>query len=215
MLKSKDNAINARIQKNFTDDSVIINAGSLVFDNKWIDYSGTFFNVKSYLRGLITDQRLRFFTNINYAAYLVIGIDVNGSLTVLEGTQVPYTTLKSVPIPPIFDIIPLVGVVVIQDGSSNLIDGIKPLNENNVIFYSGMGNVLDKNQIGQKGVDSNIKGETGIPGETGLIGFPGLTGPIGDMGTTGYDGLGITGQDGAQGITGINWDIQVLFNMMI
>lgn len=215
MLKAKSSTINARIQKNFTDDSVIINAGSLVYDNKWIDYKGTFFNVKEYLRGLITDQRVRFFKNVNYAVYLMLGIDVNGSLTVIEGTQVLYTTLKSVPIPSFFNMIPLVGVVIIQDGSSNLIDGIKPLNENNVIFYSGMGNVIDKNQIGQKGLDSLIQGETGLYGDTGLDGYPGLTGPIGNIGTPGYDGLGITGQTGAQGMTGINWDIQILFNTLM
>lgn len=215
MLRTRNNTIGARVQKNYTDDSVIISPGSLIFDNKWIDYNGSFFNVKEYLRSLITDQRVRFFKNINYAAYLMVGIDATGSLAVTEGEQIQYTTLKSVPVPRVFDMIPLVGIVVIQDGSTNLIDGIKPLNENNVIFYSGMGNVLDKNLIGQAGLDSNILGETGIPGETGLIGDMGITGPIGDMGNTGYAGLGVTGFQGAQGMTGINWDVQVLFNILL
>lgn len=214
MLRTRNNTIGARVQKNYTDDSVIISPGSLIYDNKWIDYGGSFFNVKEYLRSLITNQRIRFFKNINYATYLMIGIDATGSLAVTEGEQVLYITLKSVPIPRVFDMIPLVGIVVIQDGSTNLIDGIKPLNDNNVIFYSGMGNVLDKNIVGQAGFDSNILGETGIPGETGLIGDVGITGPIGGRGITGYAGLGVTGYQGAQGMTGINWDVQVLFNIL-
>jgi hypothetical protein len=213
MLKSKDSSVNARIQKNITEDSVILNAGSLIYDNKWVDYSGTVFNVKSYLRGLITDQRLRFFTNTNYAAYLLLGIDINGSLSVIEGTQILYTSKGSVPVPLVYDIIPLVGIVVVQDGSTNLIDGIKPLNENYVVFYSGMGNVLEKNLVGQIGLDSVIRGDTGVCGETGFSGVSGLTGAVGDIGITGDLGLGITGPQGAQGMTGINWDVQVKFDV--
>ena len=214
MLKSKDNAINARIQKNFTDDAVVLYSGSLVIDNRWVDYTGTFFNVKDYLRGTITDQRLRFFKYANYACYLVLGIDVNGSLSVSEGTQVPFTTLESVPVPAVYAVVPMVGIIVIQDSSSNLIDGIKPLNENNVVFYSGMGNVLDKNRKGIVGENSLIIGETGSTGDTGYIGYPGVTGLVGDMGTIGADGLGVTGPDGDQGMTGINWDIQVVFDTL-
>lgn len=215
MLKSKSNVVNARVQKNFTDYSVIINAGSLVIENKWIDYSGTFFNVQDYLRSTITTQRVRFFNNANYACYLVVGIDVNGSLSVIEGAQALFTTLESVPRPPTFNIVPLVGIIVIQDGSSNLIDGIKPLDESNVVFYSGMGNVLNKNLVGPEGLDSLIIGETGVQGETGFQGLPGLTGPIGDMGITGEDGLGVTGLDGPQGMTGLNWDVQVIFDVLL
>lgn len=215
MFKSKDNTVSARVQKNFTDDSVIINSGSFVIDNKWVDYTGTFFNVKDYLRNTITAQRVRFFNYANYAVYLVLGVDVNGSLTVVEGTQVKYTTLDSVPVPSIFDVIPIVGIVIIQDGSTNLIDGIKPLAENNVIFYSGMGNVLDKNLVGLVGVDSMILGATGASGETGNQGVAGLIGAVGEKGSTGADGLGITGPVGDQGMTGINWDIQVIFDVLL
>jgi hypothetical protein len=215
MLKSKNNVVNARVQKNFTDYSVIINSGSLVIENKWTDYSGTFFNVQQYLRSVITTQRVRFFNYTKYACYLVVGIDVNGALSVIEGTQTLFTTLESVPRPATFNIVPLVGIIAIQDGSSNLIDGIKPLNESNVIFYSGMGNVLDKNLVGPVGVDSLIAGETGIQGETGFQGLSGLTGPVGDIGITGDDGLGITGLDGPQGMTGLNWDVQVMFDVLL
>jgi hypothetical protein len=215
MLKSKDNTVNARIQKNYADDSVIINSGSLVIDNKWVDYTGTFFNVKGHLRSLINAQRTRFFNYANYAAYLMIGIDITGSLTVVEGTQVPFTTLKSVPMPLDFNIVPLVGIVVIQDGSINLIDGIKPLNDNSVIFYSGMGNILDKNIVGQRGYDSLINGETGAQGETGLRGVPGLIGSKGNIGDIGYDGIGVTGPIGDQGMTGINWDIHIKFDTLM
>jgi hypothetical protein len=214
MLKSKNTVVTAKVQKNFTDYSVIINAGSLVIENKWIDYSGTFFNVQQYLRNAITTQRVRFFNYAGYACYLVVGIDVNGALSVIEGTQALFTTSESVPRPAIFNIVPLVGIIVIQDGSSNLIDGIKPLDESNVIFYSGMGNVLDKNLVGPEGVNSLITGETGTQGETGFQGLPGLTGPIGDMGITGDDGLGITGLIGPQGMTGLNWDVQVMFDVL-
>lgn len=135
MLNQKNNTLNVRVQRNTADDTVIIDAGSLVVDNNWIDFKGVLFNVQQYLRNAVTGQRIRFFKDVNYAIYLVLGIDTTGSLTVTEGTQVPYTTLSSVPIPPVFDSVPIAGIVVIQDGTTNLTDAIKPVNDNNVIFY--------------------------------------------------------------------------------
>jgi hypothetical protein len=215
MLSPKDNTFNARVQRNTADDTVIIDAGSLVVDNNWIDYTGVLFNIKEYLRSTITDQRLKFFNNINYAVYLVLAIDVTGSLQVIEGTQVYYTTLDSVPIPPVFEAVPVVGIVLIQDGTTNVIDGIKPVGDNNVIFYSGMGNVLDKNIKGVVGVSSQLLGDTGLQGKTGIIGIDGLTGIRGFSGDTGTAGYGVTGLQGPQGLTGINWDIEVLFNILL
>ena len=215
MLNQKNNTLNVRVQRNTADDTVIIDAGSLVVDNNWIDFKGVLFNVQQYLRNAVTGQRIRFFKDVNYAIYLVLGIDTTGSLTVTEGTQVPYTTLSSVPIPPVFDSVPIAGIVVIQDGTTNLTDAIKPVNDNNVIFYSGMGNTFDKNQKGVAGTDSNVLGDTGTVGETGFVGVNGLTGLPGEIGITGLIGFGTTGLQGAQGLTGINWDIEILFNVLL
>ena len=167
------------------------------------------------MRNTINNQRARFFTDVNYAVYLVLGIDVTGALNVIEGEQVPYTTLSSVPIPSAFDMAPIAGIVVIQDGSTNLIDGIKPISDNNVLFYSGMGNVVDKNKKGEAGLDSNVLGATGLLGETGFIGSDGITGKQGLIGITGPIGFGVTGAQGSQGLTGINWDIEILFNVLM
>lgn len=215
MLNNKNNTFNVRVQNNATDDMIVVDAGSLVIDNKWIDFKGILFNIQQYLRDAVTGNRIRFFTNVNYAEYLVLGIDVTGALVVLEGTQVPYTTLASVPIPPVFNMVPIAGVVVIQDGSTNLIDGIKPITNSNVIFYSGMGNTLDKNQRGVVGVYSELTGDTGPCGETGYPGIDGDTGLQGDIGDTGQIGFGITGLQGPQGMTGINWDIDVVFDILL
>lgn len=215
MLNTKNNTLNVRVQKNTTDDTVIIDVGSLVVDNSWIDFKGLLFNVQQYLRNAVTGQRIRFFTDVNYAAYLVLGIDVTGALTVTEGAQVPYTTLSSVPIPPVFNSVPIAGIVVIQDGTTNLTDAIKPISDSNVLFYSGMGNTFDKNQKGIAGLDSNILGDTGVVGETGFVGVDGLTGLPGEIGITGLIGFGITGSQGPQGLTGINWDIEIPFNILL
>jgi hypothetical protein len=215
MLNTKNNTFNVRIQSNIADYTVVIDSGSLVIDNKWIDFKGVLFNIKQYLRNAVTGSRVRFFTNVNYAGYLVLGIDVTGALIVLEGAQVSYTTLASVPIPPVFSMVPIAGIVVIQDGSNNLIDGINPITDSNVIFYSGMGNTLDKNQKGIMGFDSNILGDTGLCGQTGYPGLDGDTGLQGLPGIVGPVGFGFTGLQGSQGLTGINWDIAVGFNILL
>jgi hypothetical protein len=215
MLKQKDNTIGVKVQQSITDSSVVISSGSLVFDNKWIDYPGTIFNVQDYINAQIDAGRTRFFINRKYAVCLVVGVSSGGEIIVLEGAQALYTTLASVPIPPTFSVIPLVGIVLIQDGTSDMNLGFKPLKDNNIIFYSGMGNVIDKNLKGIEGVDSSIQGETGVQGETGLIGIDGITGLVGFKGDTGLIGFGVTGFQGAQGMTGINWDIQILFNYIL
>jgi hypothetical protein len=214
MLKTKNNTVRANVQQNITDTSVVISSGSLVFDNKWIDYPGTVFNVQDYINSQISAGRTRFFNGLNYAVCLIVGVGITGEITVVEGAQVLYTTLASVPVPPTFSIIPLIGIVLIQDGTSDVNAGVKPLKNNNVIYFSGMGNVIDKNIKGTDGA-TGLLGVLGSSGETGLIGEDGITGLNGIMGTTGPMGFGIIGAQGAQGMTGINWDIHILFDHLI
>lgn len=212
MLKPKQNTFNAKIQKNIDKGTVIIDAGSIVFDNQWISYQGMIFKVNEYIENVLDNtNRQRFFTNKNYAAQIIIGIDKSGSIKYKEGTQVLYSSKKSVPIPPTFETVPLVSILLIQDGSSDMNYGYKPLNETNVTFFSGSGNVLDKNQ---KGDNSNIRGITGIDGDKGSTGLKGLDGDRGDQGLQGIigaQGMAPTGISGVQGMTGINWAIHIPF----
>jgi hypothetical protein len=215
MFKQSSSTVIAKVQPSITDSTVVISAGSYVFDNNWIDFSGTVFNVTDYINSKIGPNRKGFFNGRGDALCIIVGLNSNGELEVEEGTQVVFTTAASVPIPSTFTFIPLVGIILIQDGTADMIGGLKPLKDNNVIFYSGTGNVIDKNLKGIVGVDSNIQGFTGLQGETGLIGIDGLQGPTGYFGITGRTGYGITGLQGLQGMTGINWDIQILFDHLV
>jgi hypothetical protein len=211
MLKSKKNTVKARTNKAITNGTVIIKAGSFVYENNWINFKGIVFNVDNYITNALVPPRTRFFNNRNYAFYLIIGLDKNGELTYLEGNQVEFTSIKSIPIPNTYKIIPLVGIILIQDGSRNLNNGYKPLNDSNVIFFSGAGNVLDKNQKGPQGTDSSMYGSTGLMGLTGIEGSQGFKG---DLGHTGMKGPSIPGDQGAtgfKGMTGINWNIHIPF----
>ncbi len=215
MVKKNINTIVAKTQPSINPTSVVISAGSFVYDNNWIDFKGIVFDVQTYINSQIGSNRKTFFNGRGYALCLIVGIDSTGAITTEEGPQVIFNTAASVPVPPNFSFIPLVGIILIQDGTADMIGGVKPLNDTNVIFYSGMGNVLDKNLIGIDGVDSDLQGFTGLQGQIGLVGVTGLVGCTGSMGVTGLIGYGITGLQGPKGMTGINWDIQILFNFLV
>lgn len=215
MLKSKKNTINASVKPTISKGTVRINAGFFVFDNNWINFRGKLFKLDEYIGRVLSPPRTRFFNDRNYAFYLVIGLDKNGELTYLEGNQVKFSSIKSVPVPSVIDVIPLVGLIVIQDGSRDLNFGYKPLNDSNVIFFSGAGNVLDKDQKGIQGEANNSYGFTGLMGETGIVGEQGVKGSMGQTGITGPTIYGDRGETGTKGMTGINWNIHIPFESFL
>jgi hypothetical protein len=211
MLKSNEDKIKSSTAPNFSEDSVRIQAGSFVYDNKWINFSGTVFRVTDYITSVVRGSRTRFFKDRNYAVYLLIGVDPIKGLRVAEGRHVPYTTLQAVPIPTSYDFLPLVGVVLVQNGTQDLNYGYSPIKDRNIQSLSGYGNVVDKDLKGDVGDDSLVYGDTGLIGATGLEGVTGLSGTDG---ATGYRGITLDplqGATGLGGMTGINWGIHIPF----
>lgn len=211
MLKSKDDKITAKTTPDFSSDSINIQAGSVIIDNKWVSYKGTIIKIRDYISSVVRGSRTRFFKDRGYAVYLMIGLDPEEGIKIAEGRHVKFSTLKAVPLPENFSFLPLIGVVLVQDGSRDLVNGFKPVNQENIFFFSGSGNVLDKNLKGVTGDDSLVYGETGLFGYTGL---EGLEGDEGKIGLTGYPGpteAADRGHTGAHGATGINWNIHIPF----
>lgn len=215
MIKSKSEKISAEAIPVLSDDSIRINAGSFVINNAWISFSGSVFKVIDYINSVVVGNRTRFFKDRNHAVYLLICLDPNEGITVIEGKHVPFTTLQAVPAPEIFSALPLIGVILVQDGSRDITYGFKPVSNENLVFFSGSGNIVDKNLKGIQGDDSLIYGETGLIGETGLHGIRGLTGLIGITGHQGITPEGRLGETGLVGMTGINWDIDIPFEVLI
>lgn len=211
MIRPKTTIIDAKATPLIADNTVRIRATSFVYENNWINFEGLLFNVTDYITNAVISPRTRFFTNRNYAVCLIVGLTKDGEVTVLEGPQVDYTKQTVVPFPDTFNIIPMVGVILVQDGTTDMINGFKPLNETNVTFFSGTGNVIDKNKPGDSGPDSDDAGHTGIQGLTGSIGVSGVTGHVGATGPKGRMVVGDAGDTGPNGMTGINWTIHVPF----
>jgi hypothetical protein len=215
MLKPKSEKISAGSIPILSDDAVRINAGSFIIDNSWISFSGAIFRVKDYITSVVVGNRTRFFKDRNYAVYLLICLDPNNGITVFEGNHVLFTTISAVPPPKIFSALPLIGLVLIQDGTIDIISGHKPIKDENIIFFSGTGNIADKNLKGIVGEDSKIFGETGMQGTTGLRGFRGYLGYIGVTGSSGPTVNARPGEMGLKGMTGINWDINIPFDVLV
>lgn len=215
MLKSKSEKICAGATPLLSKDSIRINSGSFIIDNVWISFIGTIFKVTDYISSVVVGNRTRFFKDRNYAVYLLICLDPNNGITVVEGKHVLFTTLKAVPSPESFSALPLIGLILIQDGTRDLVTGFKPVKDENLIYFSATGNIVDKNLKGISGEDSTIYGETGKRGETGIDGNQGAGGY---QGVTGYIGptIGlISGEPGLKGMTGINWDIYIPFEVLV
>lgn len=214
MLKPKSDKISACSIPTYSDDSIRIKAGSFVIDNIWISFNGVIIKIKNYISEIVVGERTRFFKDRNYAVYLLICLDINEGIKIIEGKHVKFTTLKAVPPPESFNSLPLIGLILIQDGTRDLINGFKPISDENIIYFSGMGNILDKDFKGIPG-DNSI-----VSGETGFIGYTGIDGSIGDIGETGNQGeIGITplspiGDGGLNGMTGINWNVHVPFDIL-
>ena len=212
MIKPNSDVFRVKTQKNIDTGTIVIDAGSVVIDNKWISYQGTTFSAQSYINSVVDGTtRVRFFKKRIYALKLMFGIDRSGSIQVVEGAQILYTTKSSVPAPVSYDIVPIATVLMVQDGSSDMVSGYKPLDNSNVTFFSGTGNVVQKNKKGIDGTVQGITGPQGLQGLTGIVGLRGLTGLRGEQGETGVIGQGITGPQGEQGSTGINWSVHIPF----
>lgn len=214
MITLKKDKIIAKPLIELSEDSIRLNSGYLIVDNNFLSLKGFTFKFKEFISNSLTGDRTRFFKNRNYAVCLLICIDSVYGISVKEGLQVPFMSISSVPLPE-YENIPLLGVVLIQDGTSDLNFGIKPLKEENLIFFSSIGNIMDKNKKGEKGENSIVIGETGIQGVTGIQGLAGVTGVQGITGVQGPALRYVQGCTGLQGMTGINWDIYIPFDVLI
>jgi hypothetical protein len=215
MIKSKKEKINAGSIPVISSDSIRINPGSFVIDNTWLSFSGTVFKIKSYIKNVVVGNRTRFFKDRGYAVYLLICIDINDGIKIIEGTHVKFNTLGSVPPPQTYDALPLIGLILVQDGTRDVVNGFKPISDKNIIYFSGTGNIINKDLKGVTGCDNPHSGETGIIGDTGIGGETGFQGETGIIGVTGLIPTATQGMDGYQGITGMYWDIHVPLETLI
>jgi hypothetical protein len=209
MLKKRSGQVMASVTPNYSDESVRIESGSVVIENSWVNYDSVLFKLTDYISSMVKPPRTRFFQNRSFAVYLMVGLDIDEGIKVVEGRQVPFTTVGSVPRPVSYKIVPLVGVIAIQDGSNDLNNGYLPLKDEYIEFFNGSGNIVNRNLKGITGVDSNVVGATGAGGFTGLFGLPGSSGWVGRQGDTGLQPPAPRGETGIQGMTGINWQIHV------
>jgi hypothetical protein len=211
MMQSNEDKIRAGTNPNFSDDTVRIKAGSFVIENKWINFNGTLFKITEYIDSVLRGSRTRFFKDRSYAVYIMVGLDPSQGIRSVEGTHVPFTTIQAVPPPEEYSFLPLVGIVLVQDGTRDLNYGYVPLKNENVIFFSGYGNVIERDLKGARGDASQIYGETGLYGITGFIGVPGPQGTLGITGQVGSTPAAPRGYTGMGGMTGISWGIHIPF----
>lgn len=186
------------------DIKIRIESGSFVFDNRWINYKSKIFSFNDYVEEKLK-ERDSFFANRRYAVYLVIGINIHGTLSVQEGEQVPFREKEGVPPPKVVDL-PLTGFILVQDGTGDLNYGVVPVEDADLIAYSGLGNILEKDKQGVTGLDSLSLGERGVAGATGVKGARGVTGFQGLQGIQGPNGKSFIGPTGVQGVTGLLYD---------
>ncbi len=215
MLKPKSEKVTAGSIPSLSDDAIRINADSFIINNAWVSFSGTVFKIRDYISSVVVGNRTRFFKDRDYAVYLLICLDPNNGITVVEGTHVRFTTLSAVPPPASYSHLPLIGLILIQDGTRDVINGFKPVKNENIIYFSGVGNIDDRNLKGVTGANSHISGDTGMTGHTGLRGMMGITGVVGITGMTGPVVDPQKGHTGLRGMTGINWDIYVPFEVLL
>jgi hypothetical protein len=215
MLKSKSEKISASSIPILSDDSIRINSGSFVINNTWVSFSGTIFKVRDYIASVVVGNRTRFFKDRDYAVYLLICLDPNNGITVVEGNHVLFSTVSAVPPPITYSVLPLIGLILIQDGTLDIIYGYKPVCNENIVYFSGMGNIIDRNLKGIVGESRLTSGETGTAGETGYRGYKGFEGSFGITGCKGPPIISKVGEPGLRGMTGINWDIFIPFDVLI
>lgn len=187
-----------------SDNKIRIESGSFVYENKWVNYKSKIFNLNDYVKEKLR-ERDSFFNNRGYALYLVIGLNFYGKLSIEEGVQVPFKLKESIPAPKIKNI-PLVGLILVQNGSEDLNYGFNPIENGDLVEYSGFGNILEKNlsgitgplslSIGERGLQG-VTGQSGVTGELGLTGLQGIQGPVGRF---------FVGSTGVKGIQGLNYN---------
>lgn len=211
MLKHNSSTIQSNSYDNKISGSVRIKAGSFVIDNQWVSYDNYLFKLDSYIKSAISTNRPYFFKNRSNALYLIVALSLKDGIKIIEGEQVKYTTRDSVPLPGTIGVIPLVGIIVRQDGTNDLNYGYIPILDSDIKFFSGTGNIENKNLVGITGMNNTSSGITGIQGTRGATGFSGVTGIEGDFGITGSTGAMIQGETGVQGMTGISWDVHLPF----
>lgn len=211
MVISSLDQVRVSLAPAISSDAVSVNAGSLVYDNTWISYNPFLFKVNDYIKSIVRAPRSRFFFDRNHAVFLIVGVDINTGVRVIEGKHVRYTALGAVPPPTSYDLIPLFGLVLVQDGSIDLVYGYNPLESSNIVLFSGYGNILNKDLVGLSGANSAVYGETGLRGFSGVVGTTGFQGTTGLRGYTGPISIGPQGYTGIQGITGISWEIHIPF----
>jgi len=207
MLKPRNKQVTAGVTPAYSTDSVRIESGSVVIENTWVNYDASLFVLRDYVTSALKPPRTRFFKNRGYAVYLLVGLSIDKGIEVVEGRHVPFTSVRAVPRPTTGNLVPLVGIVAIQDGSDDLNYGYLPIKDECLELFNGSGNVVDPDLKGTTGVDSDVVGDTGAEGYTGLEGLAGnggLTGPAGFTGLVPAAGQGATG---VQGMTGINWQV--------
>jgi hypothetical protein len=210
MLERKDSLVGSKKVRSLANNVIKIDSGSYVIDNKFISVKDINYSVNEYVLSAVVSPRTSFFVNRNYAVMLVVGINSLGVVSTVEGSQVKYTTNDAVPLPHTINFLPLIGIVLRQDGTVNL-NSFKDLKDTDLIEFSGYGNIEEKNQVGDRGPESFDQGATGVQGETGPQGLRGLQGYTGFAGHTGLDGVGVKGEAGLPGMTGINWLIHIPF----
>lgn len=203
-----------KISSSAGKDVIRIQPASFVVDNNWVSFNGALFNIKDHIRSVLKNGRAKFFTNRFYSVYLLVCLNPNEGIKVLEGKQVLHSSSRLPPSPSTYTDIPLVGVIMIQDGSKDLVYGYRPVTNTSLIQFSGIGNVVDKDQAGLPGEDNTGYGDTGLQGYTGL---PGMSGDPGEPGLTGAAGpvsADLQGEPGIQGATGIYWDVNIPFDRL-
>ena len=215
MLKPKSEKITAGSIPFLSDDAIRISADSFIIDNAWVSFSGAVFQVRDYISSVVVGNRTRFFKDRDYAVFLLICLDPNNGIVVVEGTHVRFTTLAAVPPPKNFSYLPLIGLILVQDGTRDVITGFKPIKDENIVYFSGTGNIDDRNLKGITGANSLISGVTGMTGYTGNRGLSGSTGYVGVTGNQGPQVVPERGRTGLMGMTGINWDIYVPFEVLL
>lgn len=213
MLKNNRSTIKSNSSDNRISGSVRIKAGSFVIDNQWVSYDNYLFKITEYINSVVNTNRKSLFSNRNNAMYLIVCLNLKEGIKVIEGTQVKYTVRESVPLPPIIGSIPLVGILVRQDGTNDLNNGYVKITDKDIKSFSGTGNIEDKNLVGITGINNNTQGITGIQGLRGITGIQGTTGIIGSKGSTGLEGRLIQGATGIMGMTGISWDVHLPFSL--
>jgi hypothetical protein len=214
MLKTNSNTIKSNSQDATISGAVKVTAGSMVIDNQWISYDNYIFRIKEYIQKTGTAYRPTFFKNRSYAVRLILALNIKEGIKVLESTQVQYTTREAVPLPEAIDDIPLVGIVLRQDGTNDLNMGFIPVTDKDLSFFSGTGNIIDKNLVGITGMEGMYQGLTGMQGDQGATGSIGDKGFLGTEGATGLDGEDIQGATGLRGMTGISWDTHLPFSVI-